>query len=149
MADNAIEGGATSAWQEAVIDKLPPAEALAGVEREQRRLVQYGVRQDELDREIVEIRASLKASVAGAATRRQAELADDMIDTLSEQTVITAPIDDQSEFEASVAGLKAATVNEAACKRLTCTAAGLTTESGARRMAPWMDAKPCKEISKV
>ena len=34
MADNAIEGGATSAWQEAVIDKLPPAEALAGVERE-------------------------------------------------------------------------------------------------------------------
>jgi len=34
MADNAIEGGATNAWQEAVIDKLPPAEALAGVERE-------------------------------------------------------------------------------------------------------------------
>ena len=34
MADDAIEGGATSAWQEAVIDKLPPAEALAGVERE-------------------------------------------------------------------------------------------------------------------
>ncbi|WP_397401678.1 M16 family metallopeptidase [Phenylobacterium sp.] len=88
------------------------ARALAGVEREQRRLVQYGVRQDELDREIVEIRASLKAAVAGAATRRQAELADDMVGTLSEDTVITAPIDDQSEFEASVAGLKAATVNE-------------------------------------
>ncbi|MBU2398120.1 MAG: NAD(P)-binding protein, partial [Alphaproteobacteria bacterium] len=34
MAENAIEGGATNAWQEAVIDKLPPAEALAGVERE-------------------------------------------------------------------------------------------------------------------
>ena len=31
MAENAIEGGATNAWQEAVIDKLPPAEALAGV----------------------------------------------------------------------------------------------------------------------
>src|SRR6478672_1852895 len=34
MAEDAIEGGATNAWQEAVIDKLPPAEALAGVERE-------------------------------------------------------------------------------------------------------------------
>lgn len=29
-----IEGGATNAWQEAVIDKLPAAEALTGVERE-------------------------------------------------------------------------------------------------------------------
>lgn len=34
MAEEAIEGGAKNAWQEAVIDKLPPAEALAGVERE-------------------------------------------------------------------------------------------------------------------
>ncbi|MDP3801270.1 electron transfer flavoprotein-ubiquinone oxidoreductase [Brevundimonas sp.] len=34
MAEEAIEGGAANAWQEAVIDKLPPAEALAGVERE-------------------------------------------------------------------------------------------------------------------
>lgn len=34
MAEDAIEGGAANAWQEAVIDKLPPAEALANVERE-------------------------------------------------------------------------------------------------------------------
>jgi electron-transferring-flavoprotein dehydrogenase len=34
MAEEAIEGGAANAWQEAVIDNLPPAEALAGVERE-------------------------------------------------------------------------------------------------------------------
>ena len=34
MAEDTIEGGAANAWQEAVIDKLPPAEALAGVERE-------------------------------------------------------------------------------------------------------------------
>ncbi|OGN42755.1 MAG: electron transfer flavoprotein-ubiquinone oxidoreductase [Caulobacterales bacterium RIFCSPHIGHO2_01_FULL_70_19] len=34
MAEQAIEGGAANAWQEAVIDKLPPLEALAGVERE-------------------------------------------------------------------------------------------------------------------
>lgn len=34
MGEQAIEGGAINAWQEAVIDKLPPAEALEGVERE-------------------------------------------------------------------------------------------------------------------
>lgn len=34
MAEETIEGGAANAWQEAVIDKLPPAEALSGVERE-------------------------------------------------------------------------------------------------------------------
>jgi len=34
MAEDAIEGGATNAWQEAVIDKLPSAAALMGVERE-------------------------------------------------------------------------------------------------------------------
>ena len=34
MGEQAIEGGAINAWQEAVIDKLPPLEALAGVERE-------------------------------------------------------------------------------------------------------------------
>ena len=40
MAEEAIEGGAKNAWQEAVIDKLPPAEALAGVERE---IMEYDV----------------------------------------------------------------------------------------------------------
>ncbi|QQQ19506.1 electron transfer flavoprotein-ubiquinone oxidoreductase [Brevundimonas vitis] len=34
MADEAIEGGAKNAWQDAVIDKLPALEALSGVERE-------------------------------------------------------------------------------------------------------------------
>lgn len=40
MAEEAIEGGAKNAWQEAVIDKLPAAEALAGVERE---IMEYDV----------------------------------------------------------------------------------------------------------
>ena len=34
MAEEMIEGGAKNAWQEAVIDNLPPLEALSGVERE-------------------------------------------------------------------------------------------------------------------
>ena len=34
MAEDTIEGGATDARQEAIIDNLPPIEALEGVERE-------------------------------------------------------------------------------------------------------------------
>ena len=34
MAEDITEGGAKNAWQEAVIDNLPPLEALTGVERE-------------------------------------------------------------------------------------------------------------------
>lgn len=34
MAEDVIEGGATNAWQDAIIDKLPANEALTGVERE-------------------------------------------------------------------------------------------------------------------
>ena len=88
-------------------------EALAAAEQEQRRLVQYGVSQDELDREIEEVRAGLKASVAGAATRRPSDLADDIIGSLADHNVVTAPADDQATFEAAIKDLKAETVNAA------------------------------------
>ena len=88
-------------------------EALASAEQEQRRLVQYGVGQDELDREIEEVRAGLKADVAGAATRRQSDLANDIVYALADHTVVTAPADDLAAFEAAVKGLRAATVNAA------------------------------------
>jgi zinc protease len=88
-------------------------EALAAAEQEQRRIVQYGVRQDELDREIEEIRASLKAAVAGANTRRPADLAGEIVGSLADHTVVTSPVHDQAYFEADVKGLTAATVNAA------------------------------------
>jgi len=88
-------------------------EALTAAEQEQRRLVQYGVRQDELDREIEEIRASLKAQAAGAATRRPADLAGEIVDSLADHTIVTSPADDLATFEAAVKGLKAETVNAA------------------------------------
>jgi len=88
-------------------------EALATAEQEQRRIVQFGVRQEELDREIVEVRASLQATVASAATRRPADLADDLVDSLSDDTVVTSPADDQVSFEADVKGLSAQTVTAA------------------------------------
>jgi zinc protease len=91
-------------------------EALAAVEREQRRAVEFGVRQDELDREIVEARATFKAAVEGAATRRPAEIADTIAGTLSDDEVVTSPADDLQLFEAAVKGLTAAEVS-AALKR--------------------------------
>jgi zinc protease len=81
--------------------------ALEAVDREQRRLVRYGVRQDELDREIVEMRARLTAAAQGAATRRPAELADEIVGSLSDGLVVTSPAQDLALFEEFVKGLSA------------------------------------------
>lgn len=88
-------------------------EALAAVDQEERRAVQYGVRQDELDREIAEERASAQAALSGAATRRPAQIADEIVGSLADQEVVTSPADDLAFFEATVKGLKAETVSAA------------------------------------
>lgn len=88
-------------------------DALVAAEHEQRRLVQYGVRQDELDREIEEIRGNLKAQAAGAATRRQAQLASEIVGSLSDNEVVTSPAYDLALFEETVKGLKAERVSAA------------------------------------
>ncbi len=87
--------------------------ALNAAEQEQRRAVQYGVRQDELDREIDEYRASLKAQAAGAATRTPASLAGEIIASLSDEEVVTSPAQDLALFEATVKDLKAEQVSQA------------------------------------
>ena len=81
--------------------------ALEAVEREQRRAALYGVRQDELDREIVEMRARLTAAAQGAATRRPQELADEIVGSLSDAEVVTSPAQDLALFEEIVKGLTA------------------------------------------
>jgi zinc protease len=88
-------------------------DALAAIDQEQRRIVQYGVRQDELDREIAEARASIRQQVAGAATRRPSELANEIVGTLGDNEVVTSPAQDAALFEATVKGLKADTVSAA------------------------------------
>jgi zinc protease len=87
--------------------------ALEAVEQEQRRAAEHGVRQDELDREIEELRARLRAAAAGAATRRQAELANEIVASLSERIVVTSPADDLAFFETAVKALSAAEVSAA------------------------------------
>lgn len=87
--------------------------ALQSIEQETRRAAEYGVRQDELDREITEIRALLRARAAGAATRRQAELADEIVGALADQEVVTSPAQDLAFFEATARDLKAGEVSQA------------------------------------
>ncbi|MBC7168127.1 M16 family metallopeptidase [Phenylobacterium sp.] len=88
-------------------------EALSAIEQEQRRAVRYGVRQDELDREIAELRARLKAEVAGAATRRPAALAQEILGAAAEDQVVTSPAQDLALFEETVASLTAERVSAA------------------------------------
>ena len=90
--------------------------ALAAADAEQRRAALFGVRQDELDREIVEMRVRLTNAAQGAATRRPADIADGVIGSLSDGEVVTSPAQDLALFEEIVKGLSAAEVS-AALKR--------------------------------
>lgn len=65
--------------------------ALKALEQEQRKIVQFGVSEAELRREITELRASYETYVAGAATRRTPGLAEAIINTVNEDDVFTAP----------------------------------------------------------
>ncbi|HMO41945.1 MAG TPA: insulinase family protein [Phenylobacterium sp.] len=88
-------------------------EALSALESEQRRLVEFGVRQDELDREITEGRARLQAAVAGAATRRPSALAQQILSAVAEDRVVTSPAQDLALFEAVTSELTADQVSAA------------------------------------
>jgi zinc protease len=88
-------------------------DALTAVEREQRRAVQHGVRQDELDREIDEYRARMTTAAASAQTRRTSALAGQIIASLEESWVVTVPAQDLALFEEAVKDLKAEPVSQA------------------------------------
>ena len=68
--------------------------ALASAEQEARRAAQFGARQDELDREITEMRASLQLAATQAATRRTPDLANSLVETLDDNDVFNSPADD-------------------------------------------------------
>jgi zinc protease len=85
--------------------------ALEAIEAETHRAAEYGVRQDELDREITELRAALHAAVASANTRRPAALADEIVNSISEREVVTNPEQDLEFFDTAVRGVKASEVS--------------------------------------
>ncbi len=88
--------------------------ALTAAEHEQRRLVTFGVRQDELDREIEEYRTRLQANVTAAATRRTPYLAEMIADSLDSREVVRSPAQDLALFDELVKGLAAEEVSQAA-----------------------------------
>ena len=87
--------------------------ALAAVEQEQRRALQFGFAQSELDREIAEMRAGFTAAATGAATRPSANLAQMMVAAAGEKVFIT-PADRLALFEEAVKGLTAERVTNSA-----------------------------------
>jgi zinc protease len=87
--------------------------ALDAAVKEQRRVVQFGVLQGELDREIEDLRAGLKERAAGQATRRTPNLAGAIVGSLDDKLVVTNPAQDLELFEDDVKGLKADEVNAA------------------------------------
>jgi zinc protease len=86
-------------------------QALSAAEQEQRRIVQYGIRQDELDREVAETRSRLTA--AATSTRRTTAIADDIVGTLYDREVFTSPTEDLTMFDQDAKGLTAERVNAA------------------------------------
>lgn len=87
--------------------------ALEAIEQEQRRLVEFGVSEAELQREITDIRASLENAVAGAATRRTPQLASQLVNAANEKDVFSSPATNLELFNAAIEGLTAAEVSEA------------------------------------
>jgi zinc protease len=87
--------------------------ALAAIEQEQRRIVQYGVSQDELTREVTEHRIRLEQGAAAAATRRTKDLASLLTESVDQNRVLTSPADSLARFEQIVKDLTAAEVNAA------------------------------------
>ncbi|WP_420472124.1 M16 family metallopeptidase [Brevundimonas sp. FT23042] len=86
--------------------------ALEAMEQEQRRLVQYGVSDAELQREITEYRTALENAVAGAATRRTPALANSIAGSVNARSVFSSPQTNLELFNAAVDGLTAAQVNQ-------------------------------------
>ena len=87
--------------------------ALETIDQEQRRLVQFGVTQAELDREIANNRTALENAVQAAATRSTPGLANGILGAANDDLVFSAPATNLALFEAAVKDLKAAQVDAA------------------------------------
>ena len=89
------------------------ARGLQAALEEQRRVLQYGVRADELAREITEYCTRLGAEAASASTRRTPALANALVETVNDDEVFTGPVQNAANFERFVAGLTPAQVDAA------------------------------------
>ncbi len=88
-------------------------EGLVAAEEARRRALQFGVRQDEVDRELTEFRTTLQDAAAGQATRRTPSVANELVQSVEADEVFTSPQEDLALFQGAVAGLTAAQVTDA------------------------------------
>jgi len=93
-------------------------EALALAEQEQRRAVEHGFTQAEVDEQLANRRTALKNAVAGVTTRRSEGLADALILAADGDFVLVRPETSQGLFEAAAPSLTAAAVTAAFQKRM-------------------------------
>lgn len=93
-------------------------EALALVEQEQRRALEHGFTQAEVDEQLANRRTALKNAVAGVTTRRSDGLADALVAAADGDFVLVRPETSQALFEAAAPSLTAAAVTAAFRKRM-------------------------------
>ena len=94
-------------------------EALAALDQEQRRIVAFGVRQEELDREIAVQRKNYQQWAAGAATRQTKDFASSLVDIIDQNRVYAAPADNLARFERAVKTVTVAEVDAALVRMFT------------------------------
>lgn len=86
--------------------------ALETMEQEQRRLVQFGVTEAELQREITDTRTALENAANAAATRTTPGLVNGLLNAANNETVFTSPATNLMLFNLFTVDLTAAQVNE-------------------------------------
>ena len=88
-------------------------EALALVEQEQRRAIEHGFTQAEVDEQLAIRRTAFRNAVAGVTTRRSETLADALVTAAEGDFVFTRPETSRALFEAAAPALDAAAVTAA------------------------------------
>ncbi len=86
-------------------------QALALIEQEQRRAVEHGFTQAEVDEQLANRRTALKNAVAGVTTRRSDALAEALVAAAKGDFVFVRPETAQALFEATAPSLDAVTVS--------------------------------------
>ena len=109
-----IEESADVSQISAVVQPGEWRRALGVIETEQRRLVEHGVSQSELDREITLFRTALNNQVAAASTRLTPALAEALVSTVDVDNVLTTPAESLRMFEAAVPTMTVARINQSA-----------------------------------
>ena len=87
--------------------------ALTAIDQEQRRIVEFGALQPEVDRELQNERATLQTAAEGGATRSSATVADRLVTSIADGKVFTSPAEDLALFDDMAKKLTSADVDKA------------------------------------